>query len=168
MSRRSDDDGTRAIRRASTAAAGISVVLSPIPLADELALVPLYAWLTLRIARVSGKTAKEIPWRPLAKTAFVGLVIRGGIDATVAAIPGVAAVINASTAVALTEIYGACVDYVCHDPSPTTTLGFREIVEALRTRNARNVMPTHEREREGPRRARHEDRSNGSAAARSA
>jgi uncharacterized protein (DUF697 family) len=143
----SRDDVARAIRAASIAAAGISGVRSPVPLADELALVPVYAWLTVRVARARGKTTQEVPWSPLAKTAFVGLLVRGGIDVTVAPIPGVAAVINASTAVALTVIYGACVDHVCDAASATKTLGWRDVLAALRARATRRSTTTSERAR---------------------
>ena len=44
----------RAIRGASIAAAAIGVVLSPIPLADEIVLLPVYGFLTARIARSRG------------------------------------------------------------------------------------------------------------------
>lgn len=136
MSGESRDGATRAIRGASKAAAGISVVLSPIPLADELALVPVYLWLTLRIARARGKSSREVPWGPLAKVAVVGLVVRGAVDATVATIPGIAAVINASTAIALTQIYGSCADHICRGPTTRDALGWRDVLEALRARSA--------------------------------
>ena len=117
-----------------------TVVLSPIPMADEIALVPVYAWLTLRVARARRKRARELPWSPLAKTMLAGLLVRGGIDATVATVPGVAAVVNATTAVALTQIYGACVDHVCRGSYVPTTFGPRQVLDALRARLARQEI----------------------------
>lgn len=128
-----DDAVSRAIRRASVASAGISVVLSPIPLADEIALVPVYAWLTMRVARARRKAARDVPWPSLAKVAVAGLFVRGAIDATVATVPGLSALVNATTAVGLTHVYGACVDDACAHEGPTR-LGARRVFDAVRAR----------------------------------
>ncbi|HVJ93635.1 MAG TPA: hypothetical protein VM580_27725 [Labilithrix sp.] len=122
-----------AVGSASVAAAGLAVVLSPIPLADEVVLPPVYAWLTVRVARARGRRVRDLPWRPLAKLAFVGLGVRAALNAPLAGVPGVAAGMNAATAVALTYVYGACVDYVCRVPT-TTELGLESIFIALRSR----------------------------------
>lgn len=132
---------TRTIRRASVAAAGVSVVFSPVPLVDEVVLAAMYTWVTVRIAHAHGRTARELPWRPLAKTALVGLVFRGVIDAPVGQIPGLTTVVNAATAVALTRIYGACVDEVCTRPPEETSFGVKDIVGAIRGRRARRSAP---------------------------
>lgn len=110
------------IRRTSLAAAGLAIVLSPVPFADEAALLPVYAWLTVRVARARGTSPLTLPWRSLGKTALVGLAIRAGVGAPVAAIPGVAAVVNAATAFGLTRAYGACVDRACAGASAPTGL----------------------------------------------
>lgn len=115
----------RAIRRASVAAATIAVVLSPIPFADELALLPVYGWLTVRVARACGVVPQAIPWAPLAQKALVGLGVRAAVNAPVAAVPGLAAAMNATTAVVLTRYYGARVRCCA---SATAELG-REPVE---------------------------------------
>lgn len=134
MTRAAEASATRTIHRAAVAAAGISVVLSPLPLADELALLPLYALLTVRVARTRGRAVRDVPWRPLAKIAFVGLAIRGAVDVTTSGIPGVAAVVNATTAVALTKVYGACVDRVCREPAEVTAVSMRDVLDAMGAR----------------------------------
>jgi uncharacterized protein (DUF697 family) len=129
----------RAIRKASIAAAGLAVVLSPIPFADEIALLPIYGWLTVRVARARGRGARYVPWRALTRTALAGLAVRAAVNAPTATLPGVAAAMNAVTAVGLTATYGACVDYVCRAPSELTAIGPRDVLAALRTRMRRRV-----------------------------
>lgn len=126
------------IRRTSFVAAGLAVVLSPIPFADEVALLPVYAWLTVRVARARGTSPLAVPWRPLGKTALLGLAVRAGVGAPVAAIPGVAAAVNAATAFALTRAYGACVDRLCCDPSAPIAL---DLFEAARQGRTQSVAP---------------------------
>jgi uncharacterized protein (DUF697 family) len=133
----SSEEARGAIHSASVAAAALGAVLSPIPLADEIALVPLYAWLTTRIGRAHGLETRQIPWRPLAKTAALGLAARAGLNLTVGFVPGVAALANAATAAALTELYGGFADRACRDPGAATAASLKELVEALRTRVAR-------------------------------
>lgn len=127
-------EAERAIAQATVAAAALGVVLSPIPLADELALLPIYGWLTLRVARAHALAPRDVPWKPLAKTAVVGLAARAALNVGVSYIPGVAALANATTGAALTQIYGACAMRACADPSRASALGLRDVVEALRAR----------------------------------
>ncbi len=129
----SPEVATRAVGGASVAAAGVAVLLSPIPFADEVALLPVYAWLTARIAHARGRRVRDLPGRPLAKAALVGLGVRAALNAPLAGVPGVAAAMNAATAVGLTQIYAACVDHVCREPE-TKHIGARDILEALRAR----------------------------------
>lgn len=102
-----------AVRRASIAAATIAVVLSPIPFADEVALLPVFGWLTVRVARARGLASHAIPWTALGRNAVAGLAVRAAVNAPFAAVPGVAAATNATTAVVLTRYYGSRVDRAC-------------------------------------------------------
>ena len=141
MGRRLTPDAvvTRTIRRASVAAAGISVVFSPVPLVDELVLAVMYTGLTVRVAHARGKNVREVPWRPLVKTALVGLVVRGVLDAPAGQIPGLTTLVNATSAVALTRIYGDCVDYVCTRRPEATGFGPRDVLAAIRARRTRGA-----------------------------
>ena len=112
-------------------------MLSPVPLVDELVLGAMYTWVTVRIAHAHGRTAREVSWRPLAKTALVGLVVRGVMDAPAGPIPGLTTVVNATSAVALPRIYGACVEYACTRPSEATPFRLRDVLAAIRERRAR-------------------------------
>src|SRR5260370_34984171 len=93
----------RVIRRTSILTAALGVILSPIPLADELLLLPIFGVMTTRIGKEHGLLSREIPWRPVAATAFAGLAARAAINVTVSYIPGIAAAANAVRAIALTQ-----------------------------------------------------------------
>jgi uncharacterized protein (DUF697 family) len=136
------DDATkgvaRAIRSASIAAAALGVVLSPIPLADELVLLPVYGMLTASIARSRGVGLHAVPWRPIALTALAGLGARAALNLTVSYIPFVAAAANAASGVALTRFLGHYVDAACETArkgGETAPLGLRDFAEALRPKS---------------------------------
>ena len=100
----------RAIRAATFASAGAAAILSPLPLADEVLLAAVYAALALVLARIHEVPAAEVPWAALAATTLKGLAARGAATVTVALVPGVAAVANAASAAALTELIGRYFD----------------------------------------------------------
>lgn len=120
------------IHKTSVLAAGLGVVLSPIPLLDELALFPVYNVLSSRIAKHHALTWGQIPWRPILKSTTAGLVARAGVNITVALVPGVSAVGSAATAAALTEILGEYIDNACRDPAAAKTLKVREVFDMLK------------------------------------
>jgi len=122
----------RIVRRAGITSAVIGVILSPIPLADELVLLPVYGVMSARIGKHHGLTRREIPWRPIALTACAGLAARAAINLTVSFIPGVAAVANAASAAALTQLLGRYVDAACKNPADTHVLSVREFAEQFR------------------------------------
>jgi uncharacterized protein (DUF697 family) len=122
----------RLIRRTSIATGVLGVVLSPIPLADELLLLPIYAFLSSRIGKDHELPARAMPWKPICATAIAGLAARAAINVTVSYIPGVAAAANAATAVALTQFFGRYVDEACAHPEDARPLGIEDIVERIR------------------------------------
>jgi uncharacterized protein (DUF697 family) len=107
----------RIVDRSSVVAAGLGVLLSPFPLADEALLLPLLGTMTLRIGHAHGLGWKELPWRAMAKTAVGGLVARATLNLGVSYIPFVAAAANAATAATLTGAFGAYADRACGDPT---------------------------------------------------
>ena len=112
------------VRRTSIVAAGLGAILSPIPLLDELVLFPLYGDLARRIGGFHGLAFAQVPWRPVARTAFNGLIARAGLNLAVAYIPGVAAVANAASAALLTELFGEWVDGRVTTPPRPRRWGF--------------------------------------------
>jgi len=135
-------DIDRAIRAASIAAAALGVVLSPVPLADELVLLPVYGLLTAKIARCRGVRLRDVPWSPIALTAVAGLGARAAVNLTVSYIPIVAAAANAVSGVALTRFFGHFVDSACARTNAGGTvapLGVDAIVDAIRPGRSRTA-----------------------------
>jgi len=122
----------KTVRRTSLVAGEIAVVLSPIPLADEIALIPVYGVMASSIGKSRGLAARDLPWRPIAATAVAALAARAAINVTVSYIPGVAAVGNAISAVTVTNLLGAYIDYACADPASAKPLGMKEIGERIK------------------------------------
>jgi uncharacterized protein (DUF697 family) len=127
----------RLVHRTGLVNAAIGAVLSPIPLADELILFPIFGWMTSRIARIHALSDDRIPWQPIRATRVAALVARAGLNVTVAYIPGVAAFANAVSAFAVTELVGRYVDKLCTDPESAQAMTVQEIVQKLREKLAR-------------------------------
>jgi uncharacterized protein (DUF697 family) len=126
----------RAISRARWASVGIAAVLSPIPLADELVFVGLYAWMANSIGKAHGLARTTIPWRPIGQTVLTGLFARAGLNLAFAAVPGVAAVANAASAAALTEAIGRYTDEACASPESARPVGLKWFNEHFQRANA--------------------------------
>jgi uncharacterized protein (DUF697 family) len=134
------------VHRTSLIAAGVGAVLSPVPLLDELLLMPVYGGLLARIGREHGLSLAQVPWRPALRTAFNGLLARAGLNLAVAYIPGVAAVANAVSAAVLTEIYGDLADRACSDPAQARAAGVQELAALLRDKARAFTAPWRGRE----------------------
>jgi uncharacterized protein (DUF697 family) len=110
------------ITQTTLASVALGVVLSPIPLADEILLVPIYGVMTLRIGRARGKKFGAVPWRPIGTAVLAGLAARAAANVSFAFVPGVAAVANAISAAALTKLIGEYADAAVREgvapPSP--------------------------------------------------
>lgn len=125
-------DVTKTIHRTAGVAAALAAVLSPIPLADEIALLPVFATLTRRIAKSHDLGWLQTPWRPIGRTTVNGLLARATVNLAVSFIPGVAAVANAASAVLLTQFLGRYIDEACASPDKAVALSPTRIVELLR------------------------------------
>ena len=122
----------RIVRQAGITSAVIGVILSPIPLADEIVLLPVYGLMSGRIGKHHGLARAEIPWRPILWTTCTGLAARAAINLTVSFIPGVAAVANAASAATLTQLLGRYVDAACKNPAGTRVLTMRDFADQFR------------------------------------
>jgi uncharacterized protein (DUF697 family) len=123
---------SKTIHKTSAVTGIVAIILSPIPLADELVFGPVYAFMTTRIATHHALKRSDIPWKPIAATIVAALAARAALNVAVAYIPGVAAAANAVTAVAVTELLGQYVDTTCADPASARKLSVKEIAETLR------------------------------------
>jgi uncharacterized protein (DUF697 family) len=122
----------RLIRRTSILTAALGVVLSPLPLVDELLLLPIYGVLVSRIGKDHELAFGQVPWKPICATAFAGLTARAAVNLTVSYVPGVAAAASAASAVALTQFFGRYVDEACTHPADAKPLGVQEVVNHIR------------------------------------
>jgi uncharacterized protein (DUF697 family) len=126
------DQVQKLVARTSYVTGAIAVVLSPIPLADELAFIPVFGVMASRIAKTHGLGWKEVPWRPIAATTVAALAARATINVAVSYIPGVAAVANAVSAVTVTRMLGGYVDEACAAPTAAQALSVKEIAARLK------------------------------------
>ena len=120
------------VSRTSFFAGAVAVVLSPVPLADELVFIPLFGVMASRIGKQHGLALRDVPWRPIAATTIAALTARATVNLAVSYIPGVAAVANAVSAVTLTRVLGGYVDGACADPGAARALSVREIADRLK------------------------------------
>ena len=122
----------RLVHKTSLIDAAIAVVLSPIPLLDEVIFVPVLGVLGGKIAKRHGLTRAQTPWRPMLATAVTGLAARAALNSTVAAVPFVSAAVGGATAAVLTETVGDAFDVMCRDPAHARALPLREALDRLR------------------------------------
>jgi hypothetical protein len=131
------------VARTSYVTGAIAVVLSPIPLADEIAFLPVFGVMASRIAKSHGLAMRDVPWRPIAATTVAALAARATVNVAVSYIPGVAAVANAVSAVTVTRLLGSYVDGACAEPGTARALSVKEIVtrmkDALGVKSAQKV-----------------------------
>lgn len=121
------------VKRSCAMGAAIAVVASPVPLADELALLPLYGWMAVRIGREHGLEARALPWRAMSATVAKGLLARGLMNLSVSFLPGVAAVANAASVTAFTWWLGGYMDRACGAPGEATVPPVREMFALLKS-----------------------------------
>jgi uncharacterized protein (DUF697 family) len=125
------------VAKTSVVTGAIAVVLSPIPLADELVFLPVFGVMASRIGRAHGLGARDVPWGPIARTTVAALAARATLNLAVSYIPGVAAAANAVSAVATTQTLGRYIDDACADPASARPMGVRELAGALKDTIAR-------------------------------
>jgi uncharacterized protein (DUF697 family) len=123
----------KVVKTTSMVAGALAVVLSPIPLADEIAFLPIYGFMAARIGREHGLRFREVPWRPIATTTLAAMAARATVNVAVSYIPGVAAVANAVSAVTVTRLLGDYVDGACREPAAARPLSVREVAVRLKT-----------------------------------
>ena len=120
------------VTRTSVVAGALAVVLSPVPLADELVFLPVFGVMASRIGKQHGLALKDLPGRPHAAPPMAALAARATVNIAVSYIPGVAAVANAVSAVTVTRVLGGYVDDACADPAAARPLSVREATERLK------------------------------------
>jgi len=130
---RRDGHDVRAKTTAAAVTAGLTAAaLSPLPMADELALLAVYVDLTRRIADSHGLALAAVPWRPILRTIVNALLVRATMMLPLSFVPGVATVLSSTTAAALTRILGRYIDAACRCPGQAAPIGVQEMAAQLR------------------------------------
>jgi uncharacterized protein (DUF697 family) len=112
----------------------VGALLSPIPLVDELIIMPTYIGLIYPVGRAHGLKVWQMPWRASARTALNGVAARAAVNLAFLSLPGFAAVANSLSAFALTELYGKFLNDACANPKEAKAIGPTAIAKALRAR----------------------------------
>jgi uncharacterized protein (DUF697 family) len=86
----------------SGVAATVAFVTQPVPLADELIVVPIHYWLIVRLARARRVSVRKLPWRSIQRIIWYGAAARLVVNLSFGLVPVAGAFTNSITAVALT------------------------------------------------------------------
>jgi uncharacterized protein (DUF697 family) len=117
---------SRKIANICSGIAGLaSVVVHPIPAADDIVVVPVHYALCLQTARARGVSIFKLPWRNIQRIIWYGAGARFVVNFSLAIVPFVGAVSNCVTAIALTEYLARYLDQtISHpdQPPPEVTL----------------------------------------------
>ena len=109
----------------SATTAVVSFVTQPIPLLDELVVIPMHYLLCVRLASAHGVTRRDLPWKQIKKIIWYGAGARVVTNMSLGLVPVVGMFSNAVTAIALTEYLGHYIaDVVAHPerPAPDITM----------------------------------------------
>jgi uncharacterized protein (DUF697 family) len=122
-------------------AAATSVITPPLPGGDELMVASVHYWFALHMATRRGVSVFKLPWRSIQRIIWYGAAARLCVEVSVALIPVVGALTNATTAVALTEFLARWLDDFLKnpdDPPPEVSLeGLKALfADAVRKREA--------------------------------
>jgi uncharacterized protein (DUF697 family) len=101
----------------SGVAAATAFVLQPVPALDELSVVPIHYYLSLRLARERGVSVFALPWRNLQRVIWYGAGARFLTHLAVGLVPIAGGLATAATAIALTEYLSRYLDAVLADPA---------------------------------------------------
>jgi uncharacterized protein (DUF697 family) len=119
----------RILRRYRIASAVTSVVTHPVPLVDELFVIPIHYAFVVRLARARGVKVRDVPWRQVQQLIWGGAGVRFGFDLAFGVVPVAGAIAHAITASALTQVLGEYLDEALDKPSsppPVTVQGIKQ------------------------------------------
>ena len=103
----------------SGVAATAAFITQPVPALDELIVVPIHYWFSLRFARKRGASILKLPWGSIQRIIWYGAAARLVGNFSLGLVPVVGMFSNAITAIALTEYLAWWLDeYLNHPDSP--------------------------------------------------
>ncbi len=122
-------------RRITNIYSGVSAVAAfvtqPIPMLDELIVVPIHYALCVKLARSRNFSILKLPWKPIKKIIWYGAAARLVGNFSLGLVPIVGMFSNAITAIALTEYLARYLDEAIANPDrppPEVTMdGLKEL-----------------------------------------
>jgi uncharacterized protein (DUF697 family) len=110
----------RKTRRITNAYSGVAAVAAfftqPVPMLDEVIVVPIHYGLTVRLAQSRGVSIFKLPWRSVQRIIWYGAGARLVANMSLGLVPVVGAFANSITAVALTEFLARWLDEFLEHP----------------------------------------------------
>ena len=133
-----------AIRRMTTRYSALTAVASfvtqPIPVVDEIVVIPIHYWFAGAVTRRHGRGVLGAPWWQLHKIIWGGAGVRAASRFTLGFVPLAGAVSNAITATVVTELLSEYLDEALGDRGrtpPRVTL--RSLLGTMKRRLARDA-----------------------------
>jgi uncharacterized protein (DUF697 family) len=124
-------------RRITNVYSGVSAVAAfvtqPVPMLDELIVVPIHYALCVKVARARSFSILKLPWKPIKKIIWYGAAARLVGNFSLGLVPVVGMFSNAITAIALTEYLGRYLDEAIANPDKPPPDVTMESLKALFT-----------------------------------
>jgi uncharacterized protein (DUF697 family) len=124
----------------SGVAAATAFVMQPVPALDELIVVPIHSWLTVRLARLRAVSLLALPWRSIQRIIWYGAAVRLIANLSLGLVPVAGAFANSITAIALTEFLARWLDEFIlhpHELPPNVTMAGLKTLFANAIRKSR-------------------------------
>jgi uncharacterized protein (DUF697 family) len=140
-----DSRSRKQTNRYAGATAVAAFVTQPVPALDELIVVPMHYWFSVRFARRRGAKILKLPWGSIQKIIWYGAAARLVANFSLGLIPVVGSFSNAVTAIALTEYLGRYLDQAIEHPDaplPEITMeGLKELfTNAIKKKQAETAQ----------------------------
>jgi uncharacterized protein (DUF697 family) len=126
---------------ASGIAAATAFITQPVPVLDELAVIPIHYYLVLRLARERKVSIFKLPWRNIQHIVWYGAGARLLTHISLGLIPIGGGIANAITAVALTEYLSRYMDEALTDPKAKPPEISLAALRGLFDRAVAKIMP---------------------------
>jgi hypothetical protein len=111
------DERTRKLTtRYARLSVGVGLLFTPLPMLDEVVVVPLHYALCRKLAKERGVRPKDLPWKQLRRIIWWGAGARTALAASLSPIPIAGTVANVVTAYALTEFLSTYLDEALSHP----------------------------------------------------
>jgi hypothetical protein len=125
-----DEVARKLTTRYARLSVGLGLLFTPLPMLDEVVVVPLHYALCRRLAKERGVKSKDLPWKQLRRIIWWGAGARTALAASLSPIPVAGTVANWVTAYALTEFLSSYLDDVLSHPErPPREISRADLVE---------------------------------------